>query len=525
MTRGVAATPSWLAPTVLRAATVVLLAALFVLGLPEFAAPAHAKDCDGTSVGFTSLDDLAGSSYKNRAGGLYPGGTNNRPNESTASAMADGIGPVDASGNADPEGRYGLLSIGMSNTKQEFARFIQLTNQDPDKEGRLVAVNGARGGVDATMWADPDGEWWDKAEGRVKGAGLTPAQVAVVWVKLAIGEPSADGWAETERLQGYLADVARILKDRFPNVQIAYYSSRIYAGYADTELNPEPYAYEGAFAVKWLIEDQIDGDPALNFERSEGPVKAPLLTWGPYLWADGLEPRSDGLIWECKDFTEDGTHPSDLGSAKVADLLLDYFTNDSTARRWYSDGETVGEMRTTLERSRAKVGYRRPFTLSGKWSGDAGCTGPRSVQIRKRVLSRKAVKTIASVDVGANGSWLFEHRSGRSAAYTAAATPTENCDGDSSAPKRVLVRAKVTANLPDRCSSPQQIRGRVFPNHRHTIVRLQRRRAGSWQTVDRDKLNKNSKYAVTAPKCSKRHRVVWPKQAPDNLRGIRTFTF
>jgi hypothetical protein len=51
--------------------------------------------------------------------------------------------------------------------------------------------------------------------------------------------------------------------------------------------------------VRWLIQDQIEGDAALNYDASRGPVKAPLLMWGHYLWADGTTPRqSDGLVWE-----------------------------------------------------------------------------------------------------------------------------------------------------------------------------------------------------------------------------------
>jgi hypothetical protein len=40
--------------------------------------------------------------------------------------------------------------------------------------------------------------------------------------------------------------------------------------------------------VRWLIRDQIDGRPDLNPDPGKGPVKAPVLLWGPYLWADAL---------------------------------------------------------------------------------------------------------------------------------------------------------------------------------------------------------------------------------------------
>ena len=54
-----------------------------------------------------------------------------------------------------------------------------------------------------------------------------------------------------------------------------------YAGYASTMLNPEPYAYEGALAVRKLIQDQIKGDERLRYESNgSGSAVAPLLKLG-----------------------------------------------------------------------------------------------------------------------------------------------------------------------------------------------------------------------------------------------------
>src|SRR3989442_190765 len=116
----------------------------------------------------------------------------------------------------------------------------------------------------------------------------------------------------------------------YPNLRLMYVSSRIYGGYASVALAPEPFAYESGFAFKWLVEDQINGDPALSY-----PGKAPWLAWAPYLWADGLTPRSDGLTWACSDFQSDGTHPSPSGEQKVANLLLSFFKTDPTATSWF----------------------------------------------------------------------------------------------------------------------------------------------------------------------------------------------
>jgi len=92
-------------------------------------------------------------------------------------------------------------------------------------------------------------------------------------------------------------------------------------------LSPEPIAYESAFAVKWLIEERIN---------NSGPDSSvPWVSWGPYLWADGLTPRSDGLTWERSDFGPDGVHPSAQGVLKVATMLLEFFQNGTTTKPWF----------------------------------------------------------------------------------------------------------------------------------------------------------------------------------------------
>jgi hypothetical protein len=126
----------------------------------------------------------------------------------------------------------------------------------------------------------------------------------------------------------------QIIKAKFPNVKLCYLSSRIYAGYASSALNPEPYAYYSGWSVKSLIEDQINGDTALSYSGSNARV--PWLSWGPYLWADGITPRSDGLTWLCPDdYLNDGTHPSKKGRDKVAAMLLKFFTTDETSIPWF----------------------------------------------------------------------------------------------------------------------------------------------------------------------------------------------
>ena len=170
---------------------------------------------------------------------------------------------------------------------------------------------------------------------RLDSAAVTPKQVQVVWLKQAIIQPSRPFPAEAKRLQGYIVDTLHNLHDRFPNLKMAYLSNRIYGGYATTPLNPEPHAYESGFAVKWAIADQIASKPELNYDSAKGPVRAPWLAWGPYLWSDGIKGRTDGLIYVREDLGEDGTHPTIPGREKVAKLLLEFLKKDPTSRPWF----------------------------------------------------------------------------------------------------------------------------------------------------------------------------------------------
>jgi hypothetical protein len=306
---------------------------------PQNPTPTSAN-CAATTVGLTPLSDLRSGTYKGEPGGLYPGRSNVRPaaHEAAGLAIAKSIHPLDQSGAASPDGRYAFVSIGMSNTTMEFSVFKPMADREPGKDPHLVIVDGAQGGQTAAIWSSRSftDVPWSVLDNRLKQAGVTPQHVVVAWVKQADANPTS-GWpAHAQTLNNELVVLLQRLKQHCPNLQIAYLSSRIYAGYAVTSLNPEPYAYEGAFSVRWTIEDQLRGAGTLNYDPNAGPSVSPWLSWGPYLWTDGMKGRSDGLTWSCSDVrSNDGTHPSTSGSQKVADLLLDFVRTDSTARAWF----------------------------------------------------------------------------------------------------------------------------------------------------------------------------------------------
>ncbi|RMD94277.1 MAG: T9SS C-terminal target domain-containing protein [Calditrichaeota bacterium] len=342
---------------------------------------------------------MGSNAYKGFEGGLYPGGTNTPPagHAQAGMAIAKAIRPLNKKGNVDAQnGAIVLVTIGMSNTRRESEPFVARGMAEARKNPKVILVNGAKGGQSADKVANPNADYWNYVRDQLSAASLTPQQVQIAWVKEALKQPKGDFQSTAGKLQGYLEDIARTLKLQFPNIKIVYYSSRIYAGYASSSLNPEPYAYESGFAVKWAIAKQIQGDANLNYDPAKGKVVAPYMAWGPYFWADGLTPRSDGLPWDCKDFDRAGTHPSTRGAEKVAGMLVDFLKTDPTATPWFLQQNTTPVQLSSFE------AQMQGAEVLLRWQTSAAIPGLLfEVQ---RQANQQAFEKIATVSVSATGN-------------------------------------------------------------------------------------------------------------------------
>ena len=338
-------------------------------------AATHAPTVQADWSSLVPLTDLT-NTYKGQDGGLYGAGQNEPPaaHRSAWLTACGQVQPLDAAGKPAKDGKIVLLTAGFSNTHLESEDFVRTGSGDPQKSPSVVLVDGAIGGRAAVMWAydgsdrlpkaeqerldhemdvlhmpklhrgnrqvPEDKDTWPTLELRLKEAGVTPAQVQAVWMKhveagaVALGEFPAHAKA----LEADLADILIIAKQRLPNLRVAFFSSRTYGGWAKpTAGSPEPYAYESGFAVRGLLQRQIKGDPALNYDPARGEVKAPVALWGPYLWACGDRPRkTDGLVWTEQDVrSNDHMHPSEAGCRKVTEQLLRFLKTDPGARLWF----------------------------------------------------------------------------------------------------------------------------------------------------------------------------------------------
>ena len=344
---------------------------LILIGLALGTVTACSDTGPGTGPGVDGrvpLPELAGNSYKGFMGGLYPGGNNAAPAAQAAAgeARAQAVVPLDTSGApaGGGGGKIVLLSVGMSNTTQEFCAggstttscttwsFMGQAAADAGvNHSTLTIVNGARGGQDAQAWdAATDANYDTVRLNRLGPLGLTERQVQVVWVKQADAGPRdslPSAQSDAYGLESRLGNIIRALATRYPNLKLVFFSSRIYAGYATTTLNPEPYAYESGFAVKLLVQAQIEqmanGGTVVDARAGDldYDAGAPWIGWGPYLWADGLTPRQgDGLVWQVGDFAADGTHPSQSGQQKVGTMLLAFFKTSPFTKCWFVTGGT-----------------------------------------------------------------------------------------------------------------------------------------------------------------------------------------
>ncbi|HYM79034.1 MAG TPA: Ig-like domain-containing protein [Candidatus Dormibacteraeota bacterium] len=295
-----------------------------------------------TTTPIVALNDLGTGTYQGSEGGLYPNGSNVRPASHDADGVnfATGIVPLDGNGNYSPTGKYVLMAIGESTAQNEFNRFLPIANSEPTKNPNLVIVNGAQGGATPNNFTSTSSVYWSTVlNNYLPQNGVTANQVVAIWMEDTDGIATGTFPTDITNLQSEYETIMQTMHTLFPNLKLVYFSSRVYGGYSNGvghPDNPEPYAYEMSYAVKWAIQDQLNGNANLNYNPANGPVVAPWMSWGPYYWSNGMLGRNDGLIWDCADFSADGTHPSSqFGQLKVATQLLNFLKTDDTTTPWY----------------------------------------------------------------------------------------------------------------------------------------------------------------------------------------------
>jgi hypothetical protein len=231
---------------------------------------------------------------------------------------------------------------------------------------------------------DPNGSFFPSLDYALSEQGLTPQQVQVALLFYPFGTTNGIYPGDPENLpfpnsarhmQAKVKTATLFAKAHFPNLKILYISTKGYTylplrGIMNRFINQsrnlihkniairphdvkeaikmvmrndipggpiEPWNHDLGWSVKWLIEDQINGDPSLNYDPARGAVHAPWISWGPYFWTygDGTPRAYDGFSWNCGDVYDDGLHLSHSGMYKEVSLLLAQMRSDPTATPWF----------------------------------------------------------------------------------------------------------------------------------------------------------------------------------------------
>ncbi|MBK7568493.1 MAG: hypothetical protein IPI31_11785 [Bacteroidetes bacterium] len=360
-----------------------IITILLVLAFPPYSHAQLTLNCGNDNSGLIPLTDLGTGFYEGIQGGLYPGGSNTRPavHQQKGIDISHTIEPLNDAGTVSYDnGQVLFIGMGGSNASNAYNMFIDtMKHYDWKGTSQCMNVKGLfYGGKDLHDMIDTTSTfYWDELQGRLFNRNDTWEQVQIVWIL----EQSELDTPDIAYYIDYVADqyttLMHVMLDSMPNLKMVYLSGFHYTGYTHPEHElydflVEPKGYWGNLAIKELIERQINGDPLLDFE-GEGRV-APYVNWGPYFWADGVNPRGgDFLTWPCEDYRDDDTgggfHLEEIGKYKEAKMLINFFETDTVASWWYKAGAQweACENDTTGYFENNKLNYRDPVEQAIKF--------------------------------------------------------------------------------------------------------------------------------------------------------------
>lgn len=269
--------------------------------------------------------------YEGQQTGLYPDGQNLIPeaHRKAGEKIAATIQPLDENGKPDPQnGRILSIVMGHSNCRIYFRTLNEhLTREKASRlNPRYELLNCAVDGNQLPeIHGNPNGPVWQNIDKLTSQPGYSPKQVQVLFL-----HTTWHGWRnmsgngprpfpdDMKKMQSALHDVLKRCVEKLPNLKLAYLTSdgfRQFTGF-------EPHVFREAFAYKWLIAAQINGEANTAFE---GPGRVlPWLQWGAYIWDN---------TWDASYFG-DGVHPSAKGQKIFAEKYTQFLSADPVAAPW-----------------------------------------------------------------------------------------------------------------------------------------------------------------------------------------------
>lgn len=309
------------------------------------------KDCNHHTTGLVPLTDLTGGKqYRGYQGGKYQGSNKRSALQmQRAIAQVSKIKPLDTAGVENfKNGRIVFAAVGASNPATEFESFRNYCDTFKNLNPKLSLINTCIGAMGVQKINDITDNYWVQAKKELIDSGLSNKQVQVVWLEEENTQNADTSFPGAP--QALMLDYQKLLNvilKVFPNVKIVYMNQRAYAGYGDVTPGVIgkglwfPRDYYNGWTIKWLIEKQLNNEVGYRFNA---PAEIPFIDWAESFWADGKNPRQDGLSYDCTtDFGGDGLHLSALGELKAGKWLFNYYKNDTLSKYWFlKAGNTTG---------------------------------------------------------------------------------------------------------------------------------------------------------------------------------------
>jgi hypothetical protein len=274
------------------------------------------------------------SIYKEQAGGLYQGGSNQPQlaHRVRIQKQLEQIQPINKEGVADSSGSIGVVFIGDPYTKGEIDIFQDYIQDDPKVNPSLIIIDGSQDKFDTKFWEKSLFAWENLAQQAISNE-LTTKQVQIVWINLSF----ADYDVELQNsIDSYAKSMENVIKNaliNFPNTRIVYLSSPRNAKNSKIGQYLEPNSYETAFAVREVLKRQEEG--LLNFKGNIQTLDSePVLLWGPYIWTKNSDGVKD-FSYTGEGYESDGLTLSTLGKQRFALDLYDFWTTYEFGRSWF----------------------------------------------------------------------------------------------------------------------------------------------------------------------------------------------
>lgn len=279
----------------------------------------------------TSIDILQTATWVDpqgisHQGGLYPSGSN-IPTGIQATRLQKATNKL--------TGQISVVCFGASNCMYEGMEFQSLHPTN--------FVNCAYSGKNLDKMLQDN--YWTQTHTTISGSGISESSIQIAILESNIFSELINTGTFTEYtnyLVNKLISVCQRILIEYPSVKIIYFGGTTSTQYvlpSFTKFN-EPWSYYLSWAIKFLIEKQINGDPLLEIN---GPnKKSPLLSWMIPQWSNGTEPNNFGFSWGINDVSpaypgavENGIHPSIVGAQKVANQWLNFFQTDYYTSQWF----------------------------------------------------------------------------------------------------------------------------------------------------------------------------------------------